>query len=80
MAFRAAASASSTQGPPYTGCFSPPWVEHAPLMPPDMLYVPSWHSSMYPLPLAKLAMQLKQVQVPGAGWVMKLPRAQKLYP
>ena len=31
---------------PMTGVCSPPWCEHAPRRPPDMLTMPSLHSSM----------------------------------
>ena len=32
-----------------------------------MLYLPSWHSTMYPLPFPNVAMQSKYEQVDGAG-------------
>ena len=45
-----------------------------------MLYVPSWHSTMYPLPFEKFSMQLKYVQMSPCGLVTYPPDPQKLYP
>lgn len=42
-------------------------------MPPDLLKVRSTHCTTYPLPLAKLAMQLKYEQKFAGGAVMNAP-------
>ena len=46
---------------------SPPWSEHAPWIPPDMLHSPSLHCTAEPWPLEKFAMHVCVVQKSGGG-------------
>jgi hypothetical protein len=65
--------------------FSPEWLEHAPCLPPEWLYIPSKHWTTYPLvDCQKDGMQLKgppsklQKFEGGPGELMRLPPGQSV--